>query len=147
MADVRGASGVPLAAAFGGITTPTPSTPIYLNTDNGDMYALIGSTVTRLAAPSVATGLTAAGANQGNAYSMTAALNIFTTVAAGTGAILTSGPVQTVYNGGANPLKVYPPSSAKINNLSLNAAVLIAVNTACSFFYASATQWIGNLSA
>jgi len=79
--------------------------------------------------------------------SATAALNVFTTVAAGTGAILTAGPVQTIYNGGANLLKVYPPSGAKINNLSTNAAVSLAVNTACTFLYASSTQWIGNLSA
>ncbi len=51
MADVRGASGVPLAAAFQGITTPTPSTPLYINTSNGNAYVLLGSTVTWIAGP------------------------------------------------------------------------------------------------
>lgn len=149
MADVRGATGVPLAAAFGGISTPTPSTPIYVNLTNGDLYVLLGSTVTRVgSATSIGAGLTAAGTNQATATAMTAAVNQFTTVAANTGALLTAGiQQQTVYNGGANPLRVYPNSSARINNLAINAFMLLAVNTAVTFWYVSATQWIGVLSA
>ncbi len=48
MADVRGAAGVPTAAAFEG-QSPTPSTPIYINLSNGDAYVLLGSTVTKIA--------------------------------------------------------------------------------------------------
>lgn len=147
MADVRGASGIPTSTAFALLNTPTPSTPLYIDSDTGDMYALISNAVKRVAASGIGDGLTAAGTNQATAYSMTASVNVFSTVAAGTGAVLTMGPVQTVFNGGANELRVYPPSSAKINNLATNAAMLLAVNTACSFFYSSATQWVGVLSA
>ncbi len=151
MADVRGASGVPLAGAFAGITTPTPSTPIYIDTDSGDIYALIGGSVKKLAASSVATALTAAGTNQGTALSVTAGVNVFGTVAAGTGAVLnanqTFGVPQVLYNGGANQLTVYPPSGGKINNLATNGSIFLAINTAISFWRATTTQWIGALSA
>lgn len=151
MADVRGASGVPGTSAFDGITTPSPSTPIYIDTDTGDMYALISGAVKKIGVSGVAAALTAAGTNQATALSITAAVNQFTTVAAGTGAVLntaqTFGVPQTVYNGGANPLRIYPPSGGKINQLTTNAAMLLAINTACSFWRATSTQWIGALSA
>lgn len=50
MADVRGASGTPLAAAFAGSSSPTPSTPLYVDLATGNCYVLIGSTVTRISA-------------------------------------------------------------------------------------------------
>lgn len=50
MADVRGAAGVPIAAAFGGISTPTPSTPLYVNLSTGDLYVLINNVVTLVGA-------------------------------------------------------------------------------------------------
>ncbi len=46
MADVRGASGVPGLLQFGGGTTPTPSTPLYIDLATGDLYANIGEVVT-----------------------------------------------------------------------------------------------------
>lgn len=46
MADVRGASGVPEVAAFGGIRTPTPSTPVYVDLATGDLYVLVNNVVT-----------------------------------------------------------------------------------------------------
>ena len=55
MADVRGAAGVPTAAAFEG-QSPTPSTPIYINLSNGDAYVLLGSTVTKIATAGTLTG-------------------------------------------------------------------------------------------
>ena len=147
MADVRGAAGVPLAAAFSGPCSP--STPIYVNLSNGDLYVLLQSTVTRVGtATSVGNSLTAAGTNQATATAMTAAVNKFTTVAANTGALLTAGiQQQTVYNGGANPLRIYPNVGAKINNLAINAFMLLAVNTSVTLWYVSATEWIGVLSA
>jgi hypothetical protein len=56
MADVRGAAGVPIAAAFEGAQSPTPSTPIYINLSNGDAYVLLGSTVTKIATAGVLSG-------------------------------------------------------------------------------------------
>jgi len=46
MADVRGASGVPGTTQFGGISTPTPSTPLYVDLSTGDLYVLLNNTVT-----------------------------------------------------------------------------------------------------
>ena len=50
MADVRGASGVPGTAQFGGISTPSPSTPLYVDTATGDLYVLIDNVVTLVGA-------------------------------------------------------------------------------------------------
>ena len=50
MADVRGATGVPGTAAFGGTTTPTPSTPLYVDLATGDLYVLINNVVTLVGA-------------------------------------------------------------------------------------------------
>ena len=46
MADVRGASGVPGTPAFGGISTSTVTTPLYVDTATGDLYVLINDVVT-----------------------------------------------------------------------------------------------------
>lgn len=98
-----------------------------------------------------ATGLTAAGTGQSDALEVTARINYVSTVAANTGVKLSSvsgaGFGQTVYNGGANPLKVYPNTGAAINGLAANAGMILAVKTSCRFECVSATQWIGNLSA
>ena len=99
----------------------------------------------------VATGLTAAGTGQSDALEVTASLNVFSTVAASTGAKLNSGAgagdVQIIYNGGANPLTVYPHSSAAINGLAVNAGHILATKTSCRYECASTTQWIAMLSA
>lgn len=151
MADVRGASGVPTASTFGGTATPTPCTPIYIDTNSGDIYALIDGSVKKLAASATSATLTAAGTNQATATSITAALNVFTTVSGNTGAVLntaqTFGVPQTVYNAGANELLVYPPLGGKINQLSTNAAIILAINTAATFWRATTTQWVGSLSS
>ena len=97
----------------------------------------------------VATGLTATGTNQATAYAMTAADNEFTTVSAGTGAILyagTPGDEQWVYNAGANQLTVYPDSGSKINSLPTNGGVQIPTNTACTFKRMTSTRIVGILS-
>lgn len=50
MADVRGASGVPPLAAFGGQSAPNPSTPLYVDLTTGDLYVVINETVTLVGA-------------------------------------------------------------------------------------------------
>lgn len=117
-------------------------------------YKLFGSGLgsqTTACFTDVAAGLTATGTIQSDAYAMTAAINEFTTVAAGTGARLSSlavaGDSQTVYNGGANALKVYPDSGVRINGIPTNIGILVATNTTCEFVRVSATRWIGKLSA
>lgn len=103
------------------------------------------------------TGLTAAGTTQSDAYQLIGDNNFFTTVASGSGAILNSawseGSSQTVYNGGANALKVYPPTSGQINNLPTNQAMNLEIRTAVTFTKGAyndstgVTKWTGVLSA
>mgnify|MGYP003658417368 CR=1 FL=1 len=50
MADVRGTSGIPAEGAFGGVSSPTPSTPIILDTDTGKSYVLISNAVQEMQA-------------------------------------------------------------------------------------------------
>ena len=98
----------------------------------------------------VGSALTATGTLQSDAYAIVYAVNEFTTVAANTGAVLPSsntGMTILIYNGGANPLKVYPHSGATINSLATNAAMLLAKSTTVQLTCVSATRWIGVLSA
>lgn len=99
----------------------------------------------------VATALTATGTTRSDAYAVTTGKALFTTVTSGTGAVLSNmasaGDSQVLFNAGANPLKVYPPSGAKINSLPADQGVYLAVNTGCEFHCMSATQWFGVLSA
>ncbi len=119
-----------------------------VDTATGDVYAAItGDTIKRVAAIGVGTAISAAGTTQGTATSLTAAVNYVSTVGAGAGVILSAGPSQVVYNAGANPLSVYPPTGAAINQLAANGAMTLARFTACAFSFVSATQWIGVLSA
>ena len=102
------------------------------------------------------TGLTAAGTTQSDAYLLIGDSNFFTTVASGAGAILNStwsqGSSQTVYNGGANPLTVYPPTSSQLNNLPTNQGMLLPIRTTVTFTKGAyndttgVTKWTGVLS-
>ena len=95
--------------------------------------------------------LSAAGTTQGTATELTAADSEITTVAAGSGCVLASalasGDSQTVFNAGANAVKIYPPSGMKINALATNAPMLLAVNTGCFYKCISTTRVFGILSA
>ena len=82
-------------------------------------------------------GLTATGSTQVTALLVTACSNLFTTVAASTGAILPivsatqqqcragAGDIIAIYNNGANPLAVYPPVGQSIGTLSANTAISV----------------------
>lgn len=98
-----------------------------------------------------ATSISAAGTTQGTATELVAADSEITTVASGSGVILSSllsaGDQQTVFNAGANAMKVYPPSGFMINSLSTNAPMLLSVNTGCIFKCISTTRVFGVLSA
>ncbi len=96
------------------------------------------------------TGISAAGTTQGTATLLTTAYNGITTAAANSGVLLKTGVAgesQSVYNGGANPVKVYPPTGAHINQLAANAAHVLAVNTSCEYRFFSTTLVVGILSA
>ena len=71
----------------------------------------------------VATAVVATGASQATAFQLSSQWNSIDTVASGTGVLLQTlqpGQTQTVFNGGANALNVYPTPNAKIDALALN---------------------------
>lgn len=114
---------------------------------------LVGSKI----APSLAavlgddlnTGLTATGSTQGTALSLSSSVSKFTTVSASTGAILpnASGKGEyAVYNGGANPLSVYPATGETINGGAANAAFTVT-NGKAAVFKPVGQTWIAILSA
>lgn len=107
--------------------------------------------ITQAICQDAATSISAAGSDQAGATALTAADNEVTTVAAGTGVVLpvlaSAGDTVSVFNGGANPLKVYPTSGMKINSLPTNQAVTLGANTGCLFKMVSSTRWFGVLSA
>ena len=88
-------------------------------------------------APGSATGLTATGTTQANAYQITATLSDFSTVASGSGAILGLIPVgsyETICNDGTNTLGVYAPVGDTIAGGATNASTPLA-STACRSFW------------
>lgn len=94
--------------------------------------------------------VSAAGTTQATATALPTSNNFISTAAASSGVILPStqqGDWIVVFNGGANPVTVYPPVGAKINNLTTNGGALLGTNTACIYFCFSATQWVADLSA
>jgi len=99
----------------------------------------------------VANTLTAAGSSQATALAIGADINIFTTTASSTGAILPStlgaGDSMTVVNHGANTLSVYPPVGGKIANGSTNAAFSVAATKAATFTCIDNLNFLAELSA
>ena len=118
-------------------------------------HKVMGAGVNALAVQAIcmdaATGISAAGTTQATATALSNAVNFISTAAASSGVVLSSsatlGDSQLVYNGGANPVKVYPPSGAKINGLPTDSPAILAIQTACQFWCGSATQWTAVLSA
>jgi hypothetical protein len=101
----------------------------------------------------VATGLTSAGTGLADALALPAAINVFGTVAASSGARLPraeAGDTVTVRNGGANALLVYPATAAGvINALSAGAGFSMATGKNAQFVCTSTTAqtWAVVLSA
>lgn len=90
--------------------------------------------------------LTGAGSGQSDAAATPGDINLFTTVAASTGAVLPTdliiGDSIYIINGGANALLVYPPTGGKVNNLSANAGYSLAVNKGILVYYVAANTYI-----
>ena len=97
------------------------------------------------------TAISAAGTSQGTATELTTADSEITTAGAGSGCILSSqlapGDLQSVFNAGANAVKIYPPTGFQINALAANAPMLLGVNTACFYKCVSSTRVYAVLSA
>jgi hypothetical protein len=100
---------------------------------------------------SVANGLTATGVGQSDALALTSDLNVFSTVATGTGARLQAnlarGDEITVANNGANALLVYPPTGAAIGTAATNAGVSVAAGKLGVFTLITPTLFIASVGA
>lgn len=94
--------------------------------------------------------LTATGNSQGTALALPTDFNVFTTVAASTGAILQQAtPTDwiTVVNHGANALTVYPPVGGSISTLSTNAGFSVPSGKVAQFQALTASNFAASLSA
>lgn len=96
----------------------------------------------------VVTGLTAAGSTQATALAITADANVFGTVAASSGAILSFNCAAAVLvrNGGANALLVYAPVGGTMNGTS-NGSLSVPTTKNAMFYSANGVDWYSVLSA
>jgi hypothetical protein len=139
--------------ANGGGVTLHVVTNVVAPLDNSGIYTPGAATVGSAsgAQNTVATGLSGAGTTQSTATALAADINMFSTVAANSGATLPAmnpGDVLTVFNGGANSLKLYPPTGGQINALGANAAYAIATATPlCEVTCVSPAQYLVRQSA
>ena len=91
-----------------------------------------------------ATGLTAVGGSQANAYQVTSSLSDFANVGSGTGAILGVIPVggsETICNDGSNALNVYAPVGSTIGTAGTTAATALATGACRSFWRTGLTTF------
>lgn len=96
----------------------------------------------------MATGATAAGTTQATALALSADHTKIGTAAASSGVILRKiGGMQTVYNGGANAVAVYPPVTGTINSGAANAAFSVATTKSAVFISADGVNFVAVLSA
>jgi hypothetical protein len=97
-----------------------------------------------------ASGLVGAGSSSSDALQLTAGVNIFATVANGSGAKLPSGPLVgmvAVINGGANALLVYPgETGGQINNATATTGSYSVANGKTAVFIRAGLRWIATLS-
>lgn len=104
------------------------------------------------------TGLTATGSTQGTALALPSDFNVFTTVAASTGAVLPASGFQyqvtdtvIAVNHGASSLTVYPPTGGKIGTASVNAGLAVPSGKTAWFLMVDSTVganvWAASVSA
>lgn len=118
---------------------------VYYATDTGQIQVWNGAWQDWApSAISFSGSLVAAGSGQGTATAVSSEVNLFTTVTAGTGAVLVAGLVGTwrkVLNRGGSALLVYPPVGGVIDGLTAGAPVAIVSGGGATFWQNSATQW------
>lgn len=115
---------------------------------------LMGAHIVPLAAQAVcgilSNNLTAAGSTQGTALPLPSDFNVFTTVAASTGAILPTSTTTdwiTVVNHGANALSVYPPTGGTISTGATNAAFSVPSGKTAQFQAITGINYAASVSA
>lgn len=118
--------------------------------DSTHLYAIISGTAAWTAsaiAVSVPVGnaLTAAGTTIADALQLSKQINNVTTAAASTGVILPVGAIGmriTVFNAGANPIKVYANDSETIDGTAGATGVTLTNAKRCDYFFVAANTWI-----
>lgn len=104
------------------------------------------STIGAPSVSTVSTGLTATGTVIGDALALVSIVNIVSTTALSTGVKLPDvdiGAEVVIQNNGANPLNLFPPTSAgTLNGGSAGAAVTIAAAAGNRAIRVSATDWL-----
>lgn len=93
---------------------------------------------------STATGISAAGADQSGATSITKSINVVNIVSTGQGVRLptpTAGTLIYITNTSANTLNVYPAVGGTIDSLSTNAPLTQASGNTTNYIAVSSTQW------
>jgi len=119
------------------------NTPITVNRATGTV-TLLNST-SSYALSSVGNALTAVGVNRAAALQLAKQVNNVTTAASGTGVILpvgVIGMVITVYNAGANPIKVYASASETIDTVAGATGVTLTNAKRCLYTFVAANTWI-----
>lgn len=94
---------------------------------------------------SVGNALTAVGTNRATALQLAKEINNVTTAAAGTGVVLPVGVVGmviTVYNAGANAIKVYGSGSETIDGTAGSTGVTLTNALRCQYTFVAANTWI-----
>lgn len=129
--------------AFNGVTST-----ILKGAFNGTVGATTPSTgAFTFIASSVASGLTAAGTTRANALALTASINVITTAAASTGAVLPAaatvgaGGEVIIFNDGASAIKVYAAGSDTIDGTAGATGVTLTNAKRCAYFVTAALTW------
>lgn len=94
--------------------------------------------------------ISAAGTVVGDSTALTASINFLSTVAAGTGVQVADGELGDsviIYNGGANAVKIYPPTGDNFNQLAVNSSISLASVTGCMIVKVTTAQWVVFVSA
>jgi len=110
--------------------------PGTIATQNANNVAITGGSLSDVTvAETSANGLTATGTTRVDAFVVTAQINRFSTVGAGTGAVITFAPglVVAVYNDGVNPLQVYASGSTTIDGVAGSTGVPLTNAKRCLY--------------
>jgi len=94
---------------------------------------------------SVGNALTAAGTTRADALQLAKQVNRVTTAAASTGVVLPVGVVGmriTVFNAGANPIKVYASASETVDGTAGSTGVTLTNALRCDYFFVAANTWV-----
>lgn len=94
--------------------------------------------------------VSAAGTTQATATALKTSNAIITTCANNAGVIVPltqNGDSMWIYNGTANTLIVYPPTSGQFNDVAVNTGISVGTHTTLVVKKITSTRWLANLSA